>query len=598
MTSMRRTVLEWALVVLIAAALTWAAAVALTGGFTLAAGPVRVPSHDVLRPLALAVILFVALSVRFRPRAMACLAIVDVIRRAAVWITLAIAVVVGVTAVKYASFAATGADPYGYVSQAYWWLDGHLAEPEPLVDAFSWRHTERSLAPLGYRPSPDGRHIVPIYSPGLPMMMAIAAAIAGACGPFLVVPVLSGVLVLASYALGRRAAGALVGLAAAILVAASPAVLFQAIWPMSDVPAAAVWTLAVVIALGPGVRAAMLAGGVAAIGLLVRPNLVFVPAAMAVALLVASGWRRAVAFAAGVAPAAAIIAALNTIWYGAPWKSGYGSLQSLYGFEHLGANLRGYLGALWHSQTPFIFLCVLPLAGVASRRVDHQTRWVLGALIASMWFSYVFYLHFEEWWYLRFLLPAFPAMIVLAVAAAAALIRRLPAHWSALAGAVLVIAVMSAQLQFIRGLGVLIPMRAAEHRYIDVARYVDGALPKNAAILAMQHSGSLRFYSGRLTIRWDWLNESTLPGAPRAIRSEGFHPYAVLEDWELPEVRKRLGLAKDAPLPWPVIARMVSPVGVSVYDADPHLGRSRITPVTIQATHERYCIRPRAPLWK
>jgi hypothetical protein len=189
-------------------------------------------------------------------------------------------------------------------------------------------------------------------------------------------------------------------------------------------------------------------------------------------------------------------------------------------------------------------------------------------------------------------------MIVLAVAASAALIRRIPAPWPAVAGAALVIAVLSAQLQFIRGLGVLIHMRASEHRYIDVARYVDEVLPKNGAIIAMQHSGSLRFYAGRLTIRWDWLNKSTFPGAPRAIRRGGFHPYAVLEDWELPEVRERLGLAKDAPLPWPVIARLASPVGVSVYDADPHLGRSRITAVAIQATTERYCIRPRAPLWK
>ena len=44
-------------------------------------------------------------------------------------------------------------------------------------------------SPLGYRPSPHRPDaIVPLYAPGLPLLMALAQLIAGFCGAFLVVP--------------------------------------------------------------------------------------------------------------------------------------------------------------------------------------------------------------------------------------------------------------------------------------------------------------------------------------------------------------------------------------------------------------------------
>ena len=40
----------------------------------------------------------------------------------------------------------------------------------------------------------------------------------------------------------------------------------------------------------------------------------------------------------------------------------------------------------------------------------------------------------------------------------------------------------------------------------------------------------------------------------------------VIEDWEMPQMRDWFGLAPDAPVPWPLVARMREPVGVSVLD--------------------------------
>ena len=49
---------------------------------------------------------------------------------------------------------------------------------------------------MGYRPAISGHAIVPSYSPGLPLLMAIAERAAGACGPYYVVPVMGGLCVL------------------------------------------------------------------------------------------------------------------------------------------------------------------------------------------------------------------------------------------------------------------------------------------------------------------------------------------------------------------------------------------------------------------
>ena len=80
--------------------------------------------------------------------------------------------------------------------------------------------------------------------------MALALAVFGACGPFLVSPVFAALFVWLTFRLGTRAGGPTAGLVAALLVSTSPVVLFQTVWPMSDVPAAAVWTGAALVALG------------------------------------------------------------------------------------------------------------------------------------------------------------------------------------------------------------------------------------------------------------------------------------------------------------------------------------------------------------
>jgi hypothetical protein len=53
---------------------------------------------------------------------------------------------------------------------------------------------------------------------------------------------------------------------------------------------------------------------------------------------------------------------------------------------------------------------------------------------------------------------------------------------------------------------------------------------------------------------------------PAAVEADGYHPYLVVDDFEIPQVRSQFGLAADAPLPWPIVARMRELGGLTVFD--------------------------------
>ena len=227
----------------------------------------------------------------------------------------------------YGSFAAAGSDSYGYLSQARLWLDGIPRVEQPWVQDFSWPNREWVFSPLGYRPySPDGT-IVPTYPAGLPMMMAVSLAILGENGPFYIVPVVGALLLWFTYLLGREATGSrTVGALAALLLLASPVFLTHLLVPMSDVPAAAGWTLVAVLVMK---QRELAAGVVSGLTLLIRPNLILL------ALMPVFAWQQRrepiIRYAIGVVPGLLAIIVINTLLYGRPLSTGMGRSSSLMG---------------------------------------------------------------------------------------------------------------------------------------------------------------------------------------------------------------------------------------------------------------------------
>ena len=118
--------------------------------------------------------------------------------------------------------------------------------------------------------------------------------------------------------------------------------------------------------------------------------------------------------------------------------------------------------------------------------------------------------------------------------------------------------------------------------------YVARALPADALIFSVQQSGSLRFYGGRMTIRWDLIDRDWTSRAPAEIERLGFHPYMVIEDWELPQMREWFGLPAEGTPPWPLMARMREHGGVNVFDLSSR-ATGAIVPVALTSGEAPHC---------
>jgi 4-amino-4-deoxy-L-arabinose transferase-like glycosyltransferase len=152
---------------------------------------------------------------------------------------------------------------------------------------------------------------------------------------YLVVPILAGLAVWMTYALGRSLVGELGGSIAAVFLATSPAFVFQLVNPpMSDIAAAAWWTTALFLVWRPGRAAAFGAGLATAAAILTRPNLAPLAIVPGMVLLIGLLVRDERPLAAqrllwfGVPSVAGCLAVayLNLYWYGSPLESGYGPL--------------------------------------------------------------------------------------------------------------------------------------------------------------------------------------------------------------------------------------------------------------------------------
>jgi len=536
----------------------------ITGGFRLEIGPLRVSAHRPWQPLVVMVLAGIALARLGRPEARDALAgIATDVERHALSIAVVAAAAVAAVGVGYGTYAASAADPSAYVGHAVLLDDGRLARDEPLARATGWHEATWTFTPLGYRPGRAPGTIVPGYPLGLPLAMAAARRLAGDAGPFLVGPALAALAVLGSYWIAVRFASRRAAVITAVLVASSPIVHFQAVQPMSDVPAMAWWTLAFASASVRNRLAATGAGALAGLAILTRPNLAPLGA---IVTIVAMGWpradaassfdlRRLAACLAGMTPAILALAAVQRHLYGSLLASGYGDLGDFFAAANVWPNLSAYARRLTAGEEPALWLAAAAVATLTFGRprvpLGRRTTGLvaLAAVTAATVLAlYLPYGVFPDWAYFRFLLPALPlAFVALGTVASAALDRLAPAArgTTLLVGLTLVASfnVMTAAKQG------AYEVRQFEARYRTMGRYLATALPPNAVIVTSQESGSARFYTGLPVLRWDLLAVD-LEEALDRLRQLGRHPVLVVEDWEKPVLRARFP-GPIASLDWP-----------------------------------------------
>ena len=532
------------------AAVAWVLVLVIGGGFDVLLFGVRVRSNDPSKPRLLAELAFLAFAgLRGFARTKADLErIGNGIARA--WIRFrtpaayALAASVFVLGVRTLAPFAGGSDSYGYVSQVDLWLRGHPFVEQPWMDKVPWPAAELTFSPLGYISTPSKQAIVPTYSPGLPLLMALIKLVAGYRAMFLIAPLSGAVLVLATYGLGLRLGSANLGAIAAWLVATSPVVLSFTGQPLSDVPAAAAWALAYYLIFGRGLGSAVGGGLAAGIATLIRPNLVLSAVVMG-SWLIFKIWRdrphrplhvrRTLAFIAGFLPGVVTLAGVYWWLFGSPIHSGYGALGQYYYASHVLPNLRSYLSWLAESQTPVAYVGFAALA-FAVRRFwpdvpDRSMIVALAALVATIWAQYAAFQLLSVWFYLRYVVASWPA-IMLGVAAAVLLIVKWTGRLGLVAATIGVVALGFWTINFTSRTGAL-TFRQGEYKFPAAAQLVRARTAESAVVLAGLHSGSLRYYGGRMTLRADVLDSQWLDRTVVWLAERGIHVYALFEEEEV-----------------------------------------------------------------
>jgi hypothetical protein len=83
----------------------------------------------------------------------------------------------------------------------------------------------------------------------------------------------------------------------------------------------------------------------------------------------------------------------------------------------------------------------------------------------------------------------------------------------------------------------------------------------------MQHSGSLRFYSGRMPLRYDYLDERWLDRTVEWLSARGVHSYALLDEAEVEVWRTHFDALNELRrLDWPPIRVIVAGGRTMLYD--------------------------------
>ena len=535
---------HWAPVLLVVAAVlaAWSVVLAITGGILYDLGPLRLSSRNPTRPMLLASVLaLLAWRAAYRARLEESLARLAAIARiVAPALAGAAAVVVLALGWAYGVRAAGGSDPLGYVSAGALFGQGQLKIDQSFASALPWPNAPDTIAPLGYRAASNAPVMVPTYAPGLPALMA-AARVISLCAPYFVAPMCGALLVFLTYCLGRRFFNPVTGLVGAVLTASSPTVVFMSMWPMADVPAASFWIAALVAAAPSTARRAALAGVLTGVAVAIRPNLV--PLAVFPWLLtmprdasLRTAIVRTTAFGAGLAPLVGFVAWTNSYLYGSPLMSGYGSLSPGFALEHAADNLARYPSWWLQSQGWLAFLFVPGLVrSVVSRQ---RERLVLAAFPVAVLLSYVFYIPFDAWWFLRFLLPAIPLAFLFCADVVHWATSRLSRTGRGAALACLLLVSLTHTMSFSRSSAIL-GIGEGEQKYADAAAFVDRVTPREAVVIALQHSGSARYYAGRLTVRFDALGAAWLDRAVDALERNGRPVYLLLEDHEVQSFRDR-----------------------------------------------------------
>jgi hypothetical protein len=512
----RNSILDWLLAATVAVAVLSGLA-----GVDVTIGDVSVSSHSPARPLAVALVLA---AIRWRLG----------IESLPNWLTrIVILTAICGSAATWLRFLVTtigGADSYGYVSASSLIAGGRLIGDTPIAAWLTAANRMAIASPLGWTPSPDNTGISPTFPIGVSLVMALFTRVGGPPAVYFVAPAMAAITLALVYRLGRQWYDAHTALFATAIVAWNPLFIAYAKQPMSDVPATMWIALALFLAFRSTPLTAFGAGLAAGAAVITRPALLVAGAVLVLAARRGDEpMRRAGLAAGGLAIAVIVQMAIQNHLFGSPFSTGYGAAGNLFAIDHVMTNVGIFAKHLWTVGGP-PWLVGLLLGLIAARPEPRgKPMAVLGGVAAP----YLLYLPFDHWETLRFLLPGLVPMTIL-VADGLIKIARSPRN------RVTTAAITCAFLAIIAGRSEMLlrtssawEIATLEERYPLAGSWINFNTPVSSVVLANQHSGSLRWYGKRQTLRWDILAPENLVQTIRDLESRGATVYVALEGAEV-----------------------------------------------------------------
>lgn len=450
-------------------------------------------------------------------------------------------------AVAYAIFLychgspiAGGSDSSGYLNSARL-LEQHRFFADVRVPA-GHGHADFSLGafqPLGFVVDAKLPRMVPTYPLGLPLHLLAAAKLVGWDRAALIVNVFvalgsGGVLwLLARHFDFSRSWAAF----AVVWLWLSPQMIFCALQPMSDTPAL-FWSLVVLysaIRSREGSAWCFGCGMALSMAVLVRPT----DALLIIPVLFGIGFRPVawLWLILGGLPGAAFLGFYNHRVYGAIFATGYGDVASAFELRFFARSFGNICRWVPDLLSPLICLgLALPFL---------KRTWSRDAVILAAWTGllvafYSFYFHTGEfWWYLRFILPVFPFLILGAIA----VLRESPAPASRWRKALLLALVAFPLFWEVRLNRRLHPVGIAgdEQTYGLSSAWARENLPASSVIVCFQVSGAFFYYTDFLLVRWDQIEKDFIPPLLKVLHDQHRPVYAVLYEFETKDALAKFG---------------------------------------------------------
>ncbi|MEO7132781.1 MAG: glycosyltransferase family 39 protein [Vicinamibacterales bacterium] len=490
-------------------------------------GAVSISAHGPIRVLVVAIVL---LAVRWR------IGIASV----SAWLTrITLLTLICGSVLTWFRFLLTtigGADSYGYVSASHMLASGRLIDPAPIAEWLTAPNRLAIASPLGWAPAPDDSGIAPTFPIGASALMALFTLFGGPHAVFFVAPVMALLTLALVYRAARDWFDEEAALLAVAVLAWNPVFVTYAKQPMSDVPATAWVTLAIVLALQRRVSSALGAGLAAGAAVMTRPALLIAAATIPFLSLRGEGrYRRFVLSATGAAIGVSIQMTIQAKLYGSPFVTGYGAAQGAFAWAHVPINLMIFAKQMWLAFGP-IWLMGLVTGLVIS---PPDLRWRLLTVFAAVMLPYLFWLPFDHWETLRFLLPGVAILSAVIAASFMTLARRMRVHQMSAVGPVFLAIVLAARSESLLRDSSQWAIQSLEARYPLAGEWANVNTPPNSVVMANQHSGSLRWYGKRQTIRWDFVEPQRLEATVRELQSHGAAVYVALEGDEVAMFEQR-----------------------------------------------------------